>query len=41
MQLVNQLQSSLLGGENLFQASGYSDDFIDLEAQRKIAENIR
>ena len=46
LQLFNQIQSGLTGsggsgGDSLLQASNYSDDYMDLEAQKKIAENIR
>ena len=41
LQLFNQIQSGLAGGDTLLQASNYSDDYMDLEAQKKIAENIR
>jgi hypothetical protein len=37
MQLLSQLSS----GENLLQTSNISTNYFDLEAQKRIAENIR
>ena len=37
MQLLSQLSS----GENLLQTSNISSNYFDLEAQKRIAENIR
>ena len=42
LQLFNQLQSGLTGGGNSLGQQGFADDnYMDLEAQKKIAENIR
>ena len=42
LQIFNQLQSGLSRGESIFPQSDFSsDDYMDLEAQKKIAENIR
>ena len=41
MQLMSQMSSGLGSGENLSQPTGLSSDYFDMEAQKRIAENIR
>jgi hypothetical protein len=40
MQLMSQMSSGL-SDENLSQPAGLSNDYFDMEAQKRIAENIR